>query len=89
VPTPEPLDAEPLRRWDAEQVIGQLGRVLEVVAAQPSDTVGVAVIFDPRLRVKCSVVTKATPAGRGSVPARSAWLLRSLFAMVWPTLTSW
>jgi hypothetical protein len=43
------LDPQPLRRGDAEQVVDQLGRVLEVVAAEPGDPLGVAVVLDPRL----------------------------------------
>jgi hypothetical protein len=44
------LDLQPLRRWDTEEVVDQLRCVLEVVAAESGDPLGVAEVLDPRLQ---------------------------------------
>ena len=44
---PDPLQVQPLRRRDAEQVAGQFGSVLKVVVAQPRDPACVAEVLDP------------------------------------------
>ena len=46
-PAPDPLHAQPLRRRDAEQIAGQFGRVLKVVAAQPREPACIAEVLDP------------------------------------------
>jgi hypothetical protein len=40
----QPLDPEPLCRWDTEEVVDQFGGVVEVVAAQPGDAPRLTVV---------------------------------------------
>ena len=49
------LHRQPLLRWHADKIVDQLGRVVEVKPAQPSDPMRVVVVLDPRLQrpTKC------------------------------------